>query len=365
VVPLAPVAGLRRRGGWSPRPLRRWAPRRLRWLGELPVWELLRRAEVRSLVGGRGGLSLLEGRYPRYTLLLPPPQRWQLKRLQRLLAPGHLSYLPIPNRYQYVVTGASLQRLLDSFEGFPTPPRWERRLGGVIEALASPIYRPLPPTVVEEPEVVEAPPRPLHPHPPREGAWEVSGLVFGPDPRWSLELQLQWLAGLVDGDGTLSARRDGSTLLSIAGHRSEVEVLEGVRRLLGHGRVTLRGPGGANYALAHGPRLRWLLEYLGPFLRHPIKRRQLREVCHRLNRSVPVPVGLAANRGWVAGVIQSDGSIVLGVMQREDGCRYPITTITFTNTEAVLVKAVASFFPGRGHIQHASRQRETWLPLMV
>lgn len=268
------MALLPRGGGGGPRRLlpRGWShlqlstlrpPLQLRVVGDLPAWELLRRREVRELIGDRGGFSSSNVGYPRFVLGVPTAEGWRLERLRLLLAPGSLMDLTGGRTRRYVLSGVQLQRLVTAFAGHPTPPRWRDRLQRLEQQLESSPPRQLPRStpLVPEPLVTEAAPRPF-PAPTRIALpmFRDSGgeLVFGLDPRWDLALHLQWLAGLVDGDGTLSVRSGGGTQLSIAGHRQEVEVLERVRTLLGHGSVSSTRGGQDNralFCLSYGYRL--------------------------------------------------------------------------------------------------------------
>ena len=360
VVAMVPGGGPQRLPtGWSHLRLRPLPspPLQLRSVGGVPLWELLRRREVRELIGDRGGFSLTG--YPRFVLQLPALEGWRLERLRLLLAPGSLMDLGNGRYRRYVLSGAPLQRLVVAFTDHPTPPRWGGRLGLLQGLLISNPLRPhrSRPTLVTEPTVTEAAARPFPP-PTRTTLRRPSDpaaakLVFGLDPRWNLDLHLQWLGGLVDGDGTLSARGTG-TQLSIAGHRQEVAVLQRVQTLLNYGTLTISDGEGNSlvYTLSQGYLLWQLLPQLGPYLRHPDKRARLRELCHRLmDIPVPDPVSLDQNRGWAAGAIQADGSIGLAYVRESGGGAYLAPVVTFVNTIEDLTKAVAATFPGRGHLQ--------------
>jgi hypothetical protein len=271
------------------------------------VAEFRRRAEVRRLVGGGGSLSFSHGgRQPRFALASADAQR--LERLRVLVDPGHLGPTHTgSSSSSWIIQGRALERLLAAYAHRPAPPRWRHLLPVVHRALAV-LAEPRHPAVAEPivPELVSGPFRStMALRQPVDAGWSLN-----PDPRWGLEFQLQWLAGLVDGDGSLAVPERGSVQLQVFTGEGERPVLETVRSLLGGRGFIYSYPhrgSGVSYVLGSAPHLRQLLPLLAPYLRHPAKRRRLVQAHQRLGLAPPAPaVGLAVNGGWVAGAIQSD-----------------------------------------------------------
>lgn len=149
----------------------------------------------------------------------------------------------------------------------------------------------------------------------------------------------QWLAGLIDGDGSLLVRRpkdaggakrndrslgsqQNAAVCSPMGYCSceitmdlqDEHALQQIKSKLG-GSIKLRsGVKALRYRLHHREGIRNLLKRINGEIRYEVRQEQLKEQCNQMQMPFLRPrSSLSKKNGWFAGVFDADGTVTLSV----------------------------------------------------
>lgn len=119
----------------------------------------------------------------------------------------------------------------------------------------------------------------------------------------------EWLAGLIDGDGCFQLSKKGYASLEIVMDIRDKHCLYLIKQKFG-GSVKLRsGIKFLRYRLHHKEGLLNLINSVNGLIRNPNRMVQLNKICDKYNIIFKFPECLTYNNGWLAGFIDSDGSI--------------------------------------------------------
>ena len=118
-----------------------------------------------------------------------------------------------------------------------------------------------------------------------------------------------WLAGLIDGDGTLLVSQKGYTSLEITMGIEDLHLLRYIQDQLG-GSVKLRsGVNAYRYRLHNKPGMINLINGINGHIRHSGRLAQLHRVCVKLSIIPLMPAPLYTTSPWFAGFFDADGTI--------------------------------------------------------
>jgi uncharacterized phage-like protein YoqJ len=120
-----------------------------------------------------------------------------------------------------------------------------------------------------------------------------------------------WLAGLIDGDGTLSVSKKGYTSCEITLHESEVQTLYYIKSKLS-GSVTKRNSKTYRWRLHSKLGMLQLIHLINGKLKHPNKHKQLSKVCYSGYLGLIVPRlnnNISRHNSWFSGFFDAEGSI--------------------------------------------------------
>jgi len=119
----------------------------------------------------------------------------------------------------------------------------------------------------------------------------------------------EWLAGVIDGDGSLQVSKKGYTSLEITMGLEDLALLRYIQDKLG-GSVKMRsGAKAYRYRLHNREGMINLLHCINGHIRHSSRLLQLHRVCQQLNIPVINPVSLDKSSSWFAGFFDADGTI--------------------------------------------------------
>lgn len=120
----------------------------------------------------------------------------------------------------------------------------------------------------------------------------------------------QWLAGLIDGDGSFLLSKKGYASLEITMDIRDKRALQAVKNVYG-GSIKLRsGVSALRYRL-HNKDLLNLINDVNGDIRNPIRLIQLNYICVKYNITLNYPSKLTLNNGWFSGFWDADGSIAI------------------------------------------------------
>jgi len=120
---------------------------------------------------------------------------------------------------------------------------------------------------------------------------------------------IQWLAGLIDGDGSFPLSKKGYASLEITMDIRDERALQAVKNVYG-GSIKLRSNANAmRYRLHNKEGLLNLINDVNGFIRNPVRLIQLNNICIKYGIPLIYPDKLNWNNGWLAGFFDADGSI--------------------------------------------------------
>ena len=121
----------------------------------------------------------------------------------------------------------------------------------------------------------------------------------------------QWLAGLIDGDGSFLLSKKGYASLEITMDIRDERALTAVKNVYG-GSIKLRsGVSALRYRLHNKEGLLNLINDVNGEIRNPIRLIQLNYICVKYNISLKYPSKFTLNNGWFSGFWDADGSIAI------------------------------------------------------
>lgn len=161
----------------------------------------------------------------------------------------------------------------------------------------------------------------------------------------------QWLAGLIDGDGTLIVRDDTYTCCEITMDLRDEHALQQVKAKLG-GSVKLRsGVRAIRYRLHHKKGMEELLLRINGEIRQSSRQEQLKKICIALNVPYKAPKESKANKesAWFSGFFDADGTITLSMKNGN-----PQVTIGVSNKKTEELFGFQQAFNGNIYFDKAS-----------
>lgn len=120
---------------------------------------------------------------------------------------------------------------------------------------------------------------------------------------------IQWLAGLIDGDGYFILTKKGYTSCEITMDYRDKKVLYEIKQKYGGSIKTISNANALRYKLRHKKGLISLINDVNGHLRNPARLLQFNKLCVKYGLELKYAEPLTFNNGWLSGFIDSDGSI--------------------------------------------------------
>jgi hypothetical protein len=126
----------------------------------------------------------------------------------------------------------------------------------------------------------------------------------------------EWLAGIIDGDGSIQVSKQGYTSLEITTGLEDLRLLRYIQHMLG-GSIKMRsGAKAYRYRLHNQLGMIKLMNCINGHIRHSARLLQLHRVCQVLDIPVILPITLDAQSNWFAGFFDADGTIGIAMKHR-------------------------------------------------
>jgi len=123
----------------------------------------------------------------------------------------------------------------------------------------------------------------------------------------------EWLAGLIDGDGSFQLSKKGYASLEITMNIRDKHCLYIIKQKFG-GSVKLKsGVNWLRYRLHHKKGLLNCINAVNGLIRNPVRLLQLQKICDKYHIILKDTKPLEYNNGWLAGFLDSDGSVYLNL----------------------------------------------------
>lgn len=175
--------------------------------------------------------------------------------------------------------------------------------------------------------------------------------------------KLQWLAGLIDGDGCFNISNKGYASLEITVSLVDENVVQQIKQLFG-GTIKPRGAYKAlRYRLHNKPGLEKLLHAANGHLRNSIRQQQFKRVLDIYNIQYVEPGDFSWATGYASGLLDSDGSVILSVKQHASspnqiGCLGKISRLQHALKIQLSIKITQKYKQNSAFLIHSYGNKE-------
>lgn len=166
----------------------------------------------------------------------------------------------------------------------------------------------------------------------------------------------QWLAGVIDGDGSLQVSKAGYTSCEITVALADERLLRFIQNKLGGSIKPRAGVQAIRWRLHNKPGMIDLVNRINGYIRHTSRLLQLNTVCAVLNMPVLNSDSLHNKHGWFAGFFDAEGNI--GYYYK--GNNQPQLTISVTNKLYLDVAPFMINFGGNIYFDKAQNGYYKW-----
>jgi hypothetical protein len=123
----------------------------------------------------------------------------------------------------------------------------------------------------------------------------------------------EWLAGVIDGDGSLQLSKKGYTSLEITMGSEDLALLEYIKNILGGSIKARAGVKAYRYRLHNREGMIKLINLINGHVRHSGRLLQLHRVCQKLDIHVVEPMNIESSSAWFGGFFDADGTITFSL----------------------------------------------------
>lgn len=165
----------------------------------------------------------------------------------------------------------------------------------------------------------------------------------------------EWLAGLIDGDGSLLLSKAGYPSCEITMGLSDEHALAIIKQKLG-GSLKLRsGVNALRYRLHNKKGMIDLINRINGNIRHTSRIKQLESICLNLNIKIKYANIITINNGWFSGFFDADGTVTYSIKNS-----IPQLTISVTNKLLVDVTPFKEILGGNIYFDKSQNGYYKW-----
>ena len=168
------------------------------------------------------------------------------------------------------------------------------------------------------------------------------------DKKWG-----EWLAGLIDGDGSFLLSKKGYASLEITMDIRDEHALQIVKNAYG-GSIKIRsGANALRYRLHHKSGLLKLINDVNGYIRNSNRLVQLNKLCHKYEISLIYPQKLTFDSGWLSGFFDADGTVTINSTNTQ-------LSIALSQKTSELLQPLLEIYGGNIYIDRGSSQSFKW-----
>ena len=165
----------------------------------------------------------------------------------------------------------------------------------------------------------------------------------------------EWLAGLIDGDGSLLISKSGYCSCEITMSLQDEHALAIIKQKLG-GSIKLRsGVKAIRYRLHNNKGMIDLVKRINGNIRHTSRLKQLEKICLSLKIEIIRPAVITIDNGWFSGFFDADGTITYSIK-----ANYPQLNICVTNKLLIDVINFKNIFKGNVYFDKGQNGYYKW-----
>jgi hypothetical protein len=163
----------------------------------------------------------------------------------------------------------------------------------------------------------------------------------------------EWLAGLIDGDGSFLLSKAGYASLEITMDLRDSHCLYQIKNKFG-GSIKLRsGYKAIRYRLHHKIGLLSLIKAVNGHIRNPNRMVQLEKICKAYNLTFIYPLPLTFSNGWLAGFFDADGTITINKSNTQ-------LSISVSQKTPYLLNPLINLYGGNVYIDNSTHKSFKW-----
>ncbi len=181
------------------------------------------------------------------------------------------------------------------------------------------------------------------------GTSETTRTTTNSDPQFS-----QWLAGLIDGDGSLQVSKQGYTSCEITMGIADESCLRYIQNKLGGSIKVRSGVKALRWRMHNKAGMINLIHAINGHIRHTNRVLQLHKVCQQLNITPMTAGPLTKDNAWFAGFFDADGTITFSLK------KHPQLTLSVTNKILADVQPYKDIFGGAIYFDSAQNGYYKW-----
>ena len=178
-------------------------------------------------------------------------------------------------------------------------------------------------------------------------------LVYKKDKKKGDQKWEQWLAGLIDGDGSFLLSKKGYASLEITMDIRDEHALQIVKNVYG-GSIKLRsGANALRYRLHHKSGFLKLINDVNGQIRNSNRLVQLNKICHKYDLTLIYPEKLTFDNGWLSGFFDSDGTVTINQTNTQ-------LSIAASQKTSELLQPLIELYGGNIYIDRGSSKSFKW-----
>ena len=163
----------------------------------------------------------------------------------------------------------------------------------------------------------------------------------------------EWLAGLIDGDGSFILSKKGYASLEITMDIRDEHALQIIKNIYG-GSIKLRsGANALRYRLHHKSGLLKIIQDTNGLIRNSNRMVQLNKICNKYEIKFIYPKNLVSDNGWMSGFFDADGTITINSNNWQ-------LSLSISQKTSNLLEPLTDLYGGNIYIDRASVQSFKW-----
>ena len=164
----------------------------------------------------------------------------------------------------------------------------------------------------------------------------------------------QWLAGLIDGDGSFYLTKKGYASLEITMDLRDEHALYIIKNVYGGSVKLVSGERAIRYSLRHKEGFLALVRDVNGEIRNSYRIMQLNKICLKYEIPLVLPNKLEKDNGWLSGLFDSDGSISINKTTGQ-------VSITITQKTKEMLDYIVEIYGGSIYIDRTSNNYKWYI----